>query len=172
MGMESIRKRRWIGASGVLLVGLAFAGPACWAVQFRPLPVLAQAGELGLPNAPMGYLGIITQEITADKAKELKLRAVRGVFVSDFAGDSPAAKAGMKKGDVVTEYDGQVVEGMLQLGRLVRETPPGRTVKVSVWRDGRSQNLNVLLSAAPQPPGGGRRGFPPQRPPQPQNPQN
>ena len=49
------------------------------AAQFRPLPVFAQAGDLGLPNTPMGYLGLITQEITADKTKELKLRAVRGV---------------------------------------------------------------------------------------------
>jgi S1-C subfamily serine protease len=149
-----------------LLVMLPVAG------QLRPLPVLAQAGgDLGLPNTPMGYLGLITQEITADKAKELKLRAVRGVFVTDIVADSPAAKAGMKKGDVVTEYDGQVVEGMLQLGRLVRETPPGRTAKVSVWRDGRSESFSVQLSAAPQPPGGGRRGFPPQRP-ESQNPQN
>ena len=141
------------------------------AVQIRPLPVLAQAGDLGLPNTPMGYLGLISQEIDANKAKELKLRAVRGVFVSDIVADSPAAKAGIKKGDVVIEYDGQVVEGMLQLGRLVRETPPGRTAKVSVWRDGRSQTLSVVLSAAPQPPGGGRRGFFPQGP-ESQNPQN
>jgi S1-C subfamily serine protease len=140
-------------------------------LQFRPLPAIAQAGDLGLPNTPMGYLGLITQEIDAAKAKELRLRAVRGVFVTEIVADSPAAKAGIKKGDVVTEYDGQIVEGMLQLGRLVRETPPGRTAKLSVWRDGRSQTLSVQLSAAPPPPSGGRRGFPPQGP-RSQNPPN
>jgi len=59
--------------------------------------------------------------------------------------DGPAAKAGLKANDVVTEYNGQRVEGTAQFRRLIRETPAGRTVQLSVWRDGRAQKVSLQL---------------------------
>jgi len=53
-------------------------------------------------------------EVTADKAKDLRLSEVRGVEVIDVEPDSPAAKAGLKEHDVITRYDGQAVEGTVQ----------------------------------------------------------
>jgi len=147
MRRRSIGKKLAIGVTGVLLVGLAVAVSFSQARQFNPGP---RGGDLGLPNTPMGYLGIFTQEVNADRAKQLKLHAVRGVIVSDLVADSPAAKAGMKKGDVVTEYNGELVEGILQFGRLVRETPPGHTAQVSIWRDGHTHKLLVELGQARQ----------------------
>ena len=61
--------------------------------------------------------------------------------------NSPAAKAGIKEGDVVLEYNGQPVEGGEQLSRLVRETPIGRQVKVGVWRNGSMQTLTAGVEA-------------------------
>ena len=95
-----------------------------------------------------GYLGVSIEEITAEKAKELKLAAERGVYISEVSEDSPAAKAGLKAGDIVTEFNGQRVEGTVQFRRMVRETPAGRTVQLTVWRDGRSQNLSAQLGSA------------------------
>lgn len=92
-----------------------------------------------------GWLGVEIDEVTADTAKSLKLSAVRGVVVKEVEPDSPAAKAGLKENDVITQYDGQVVEGTVQFRRLVRETPPGRTVALAVSRDGASQNFSVEL---------------------------
>ena len=92
-----------------------------------------------------GWLGVSVDEVTAEKAKELKLAAERGVIVDDVDSDSPAAKAGLKKGDVITEFGGQRVEGVAQFRRYVRETPPGRSVAITVWRDGRAQQLNVTV---------------------------
>jgi serine protease Do len=60
---------------------------------------------------------------------------------------SPAEKAGVKPGDVVQEYNGQRVEGMEQFGRMVRETPSGREVKLTISRDGASQTLTATLSS-------------------------
>lgn len=92
-----------------------------------------------------GWLGIEINEVTADTAKELKLPAVRGVIVEGVASDSPAEKAGLKEKDVITQYDGQEVEGTLQFRRLVRETPPGRSVNLTVLRDGNSQNVTIVV---------------------------
>jgi serine protease Do len=90
-----------------------------------------------------GWLGVEINEVTPDKAKELRLSSERGVVVGEVEPDSPAAKAGLKANDVITQYDGQTVEGTVQFRRLVHETPSGRTVTLNIWRDGASQNISV-----------------------------
>ena len=92
-----------------------------------------------------GWLGIEIAEVTPEKAKELKLSSVRGVIVDGVEPDSPAAKAGIKEKDVITQYDGQPVEGAVQFRRLIRETPPGRSVKLEISRGGSLQNISVEL---------------------------
>jgi serine protease Do len=92
-----------------------------------------------------GWLGVEIGEVTAEKAKDLKLAAQRGVVVMDVEPDGPAAKAGLKENDVITQYDGQVVEGTVQFRRLVRETPTGRTVALVISRSGATQNISVEL---------------------------
>jgi serine protease Do len=92
-----------------------------------------------------GWLGVETHEVTADKAKELKLPAERGVVLGKIVPDSPAAKAGLKENDVVTEINGQRVEGAAQFRRMVHEIPAGRSIQLTVWRDGRSQTLSATL---------------------------
>jgi S1-C subfamily serine protease len=92
-----------------------------------------------------GWLGVEIGEVTAEKAKDLKLTAQRGVVVMDVEPDGPAAKAGLKENDVITQYDGQVVEGTVQFRRLVRETPTGRTVALVISRNGVTQNVSVEL---------------------------
>lgn len=99
-----------------------------------------------LQDNDAGWLGVDIEEVTAEKAKNLKLTAVRGVIVGDVEADSPAAKAGLKQNDVILEYDGQAVEGTMQFRRLVRETPPGRTVNLQISREGATQNLSVQLA--------------------------
>jgi serine protease Do len=91
------------------------------------------------------WLGVETQEVTAEKAKELKLRAERGVVIGKVLEDSPAAKAGLKDGDVITEINGQRVEGTVQFRRMIHETPAGRTLQLTISRDGRSQTINTTL---------------------------
>jgi serine protease Do len=92
-----------------------------------------------------GWLGVEISEVTGEKAKDLKLAGARGVIVMDVEPDSPAAKAGLKENDVITEYDGQIVEGTVQFRRLVRETPAGRTVTLAISRNGNVQNISVDL---------------------------
>jgi membrane-associated protease RseP (regulator of RpoE activity) len=91
------------------------------------------------------WLGVETQEVTADKVKDLKLSAERGVVIGKVLEDSPAAKAGLKDGDVVTDINGQRVEGTAQFRRMIREIPAGRSVQLTVSRGGRSQNITATL---------------------------
>jgi serine protease Do len=95
-----------------------------------------------------GFLGVKLLDIDADRAKTLKLAEERGVQISAVMEGSPADKAGIQPGDVVLAYNGETVLGAQQLSRLVRETPPGRNVKLQLWRNGKSQPITVALGAA------------------------
>lgn len=96
---------------------------------------------------PSTYVGVYLAEIDGDRAKALKLREERGVEVTKVEEDSPAAKAGLKVGDVILDYSGQRVEGIEQFRRFVRETPAGREVKVGLIREGKAQNVMVRVGS-------------------------
>ena len=91
------------------------------------------------------YLGVNLCEINADRARELKLKEPYGVEITRVEENSPAEKAGLKTGDVVLEYSGQRVEGMEQFGRLVRETPAGREVRLLISRNGATQSITATV---------------------------
>lgn len=101
--------------------------------------------SIALPDEGGSWLGVETQEVTADKAKDLKLSAERGVIIGKVLEEGPAARAGLKDGDVITEINGQRVEGTVQFRRMIRETPAGRALQLTVWRNGRSQNITATL---------------------------
>jgi S1-C subfamily serine protease len=93
-----------------------------------------------------GWLGLDIAEVTVESARNLKLAAVRGVVVKRVEEKSPAEQAGLKENDVITEYEGQVVEGTAQFRRLVRETPAGRSVVVKLIRGGAEQTVTITVA--------------------------
>lgn len=115
------------------------------AVAAQGQQLFAQTQGLLEAGDDAGWLGIEIAEVTPEKARELKLIKPEGVIVSDVLPDSPSAKAGMKANDVIVQYDGQPVEGTMQFRRLVRETPPGRSVPVEVARNGHDEKLTVQV---------------------------
>jgi serine protease Do len=119
--------------------------PAMQEAEKKIVELSPESGMLFDDGDDNGWLGIEIAEISADRAKELKLSAARGVEVVQVEADSPAAKAGLKEHDVITTYDSQTVEGRVQFRRFVRETPPGRTVSLGVSRDGSAQTLSVVI---------------------------
>ena len=94
-----------------------------------------------------GRLGVSLEEVGAGDVSRLGLSAERGALVTDVQEGSAAEKAGVKDGDVIIRFGGQDVWSAAQLARLVRETPPGRTVDLEVSRGGSNQRLPVTLSA-------------------------
>jgi C-terminal processing protease CtpA/Prc len=117
--------------------------------QQRRIEVTPEPGDddtmVLLGDDGASWLGVESQEITSEKAKELKLPAERGVLLERIVPDSPAAKAGLKDNDVITEINGQRVEGAAQFRRMIREIPAGRSVQFTVWRDGKAQSIGVTL---------------------------
>lgn len=115
------------------------------AVAAHGQQLFAQAQGLLDASDDAGWLGIEIAEVTPEKAKELKLPRPEGVIVSEVLPDGPSSKAGLQAKDVILEYDGQPVEGTVQFRRLVRETPPGRSVPVEVARNGHDEKLTVQV---------------------------
>ena len=91
------------------------------------------------------YLGVSLRDVTAEDVSRLGLPAEQGALIETVRDGSPAAEAGLLDGDVVTRWNGGPVESVAMLSRLVRETPPGRTVKLGVFRDGSARTLDVKL---------------------------
>ncbi len=117
--------------------------------QLEALPGMADDElNLMLDEEGSGSLGVELHEVTTEAAKELKLPAERGVVLGSSVPDSPAAKAGLKEKDVITEINGQRVEGAAQFRRMIHEIPAERTVQLTLWRDGHAQTVNVTLGKA------------------------
>jgi serine protease Do len=96
-----------------------------------------------------GWLGVNIQEVTPALAQEFGLKEVRGALVTDVSSDSPAAKAGIKRGDVILEFDGTPIENNSQLALRVGLTPVGKTVKIKVLRGKQEKTLSVKIAEQP-----------------------
>jgi serine protease Do len=135
-----------LAASLIALIPMAVipmaSGPLLGAQSQAP-----KARSATVFTGPHGYLGIGVYDITDERAKSLGLKDPQGVEVTSVTEDSPAAKAGIKTGDVILEYNGQHVEGGAQFVRMVQETPPARKAEMQVWRNGARQLVTATLGA-------------------------
>lgn len=93
-------------------------------------------------------LGVMIQPVTPELAKEFNLAEPKGALVGEVTRRSPAARAGVQDGDVIVEFDGRVVEDSRHLRLMVAQTPPGRTVRLKIIRDGKEQVLTATLEEA------------------------
>jgi serine protease Do len=94
-----------------------------------------------------GYMGIGITDVTPENAKFFDLADANGAVVSQVQSDSPAAKAGLKTGDVITELDGKKITDASELQMEVGQKKPGTTVKLGLLRDGKSMTVPVTLEA-------------------------
>lgn len=105
--------------------------------QFLMFPQVAGEGS---------YLGVYLEEVTPDRMKELGLTEERGAIVMKVVEGSPAAKAGLKENDVIVSFNGQRVDSMIALRRVLSETPADRNVQLEVIRGGNRQTVAATLS--------------------------
>jgi Do/DeqQ family serine protease len=103
-----------------------------------------------------GQLGVAIEPVTPELASKLGMQEVRGVMVGAVSPNSPAAKAGIREGDVILAFNGTPVTDGNTLRNQVASTAPGTAVKVTVMRDGREQEIEVALGEY-QPPTAQRR---------------
>ena len=119
-------------------IGIGFAVPSEIAVN-----VIGQLREFG--ETRRGWLGVRIQDVTGEIAKGLGLAETKGALVASVEEQGPAAAGGILAGDVIVSVDGQVVDAMNALPRMVADMPVGKEVTVVVLREGAEQTLNVTL---------------------------
>jgi len=123
-------------------VGIGFDIPAQTAKQ-----VIAQLREHG--SVTRGWLGVQIQPVTAGIADSLGMKKAQGAIVDKAQADSPAAKAGLKEGDVITAVNGTSVKDARDLARTIAMLAPDSSVKLDILRDGQAETLTVTLAAMP-----------------------
>ena len=96
-----------------------------------------------------GYLGVKIQPITSDIAKQSKLSQPVGALIAEVTPGSPGEQAGLKPGDIVTEFDGKSVTDSRHLQLMVAEKPPGSRVSMKIVREGKEQTLTAQLGELP-----------------------
>lgn len=144
----------------LLATGVWLAAPALASGPAAQTPVVVQAPVAPVQPGPYGvgygygegegsgsaYLGIDVRDITPESAKQLKLGEERGAEITMVDRDAPAGKAGFQEHDVILDFDGQRVESVEQLRRMIHETPAGRTVTIGFSRDGQVRSTKVQLA--------------------------
>jgi serine protease Do len=120
-------------------MGLSFAIPIKLAMQVAEQ--LKVTGEV-----TRGWLGILLQAVNNDLAEAFKLDRPRGALVAQVLPDSPAASAGFKPGDVILRYSGEPVEDSSQLPRMIGVTPVGKTVAMSILRNGEPLEIKATIA--------------------------
>lgn len=101
-------------------------------------------------NKERGWLGVSIEDITSSLARRKNLESREGVYVRDVEDDSPADVAGIREGDIITEFDGRKVGDSEDLVENVRKTKPGTEVLVGVLRDGERRSLKATVEEMPR----------------------
>ena len=125
-------------------VGIGFAIPINEAKSI--LPQLQAQGHV-----TRGWLGLSIQPMTTELAKAFHLEQDHGALVAQVMPDSPAAKAGLRMGDVIVEFDGHTIAKAGDLPRLVAGTAVGGTATLQVFRDGKPLTVTAQIAALPEP---------------------
>ena len=105
-------------------------------------------GETG--NGGQGYIGVYMQDLTSQVRKGLDLKVEKGVLVSGVEEESPADKAGIEDGDVITRFNGKSVASADELRDAVRAVAPGKDAKIDVVHEGNSKSLTLTVSERPE----------------------
>jgi S1-C subfamily serine protease len=118
--------------------------------------LFGQNGQFRIPQmepstaaANRGWMGVRIEPVTADIADSLSLKKAEGALVDEPQSDSPAAKAGVAAGDVITAVDGKEVKDPRDLARRIGAMAPGTEVKLSIHRKGEEKTLSVTLGQQP-----------------------
>lgn len=124
-------------------VGIGFAIPSS---QART--IIAQLRNNG--HVERGWLGVQIQMLTRELAESMDLPSEQGALVASVVARSPAARAGVRAGDVILSFNGQTIGQMKDLPRLVAQARSDQTISMEVWRGGKKRHLNVAIGKAPE----------------------
>jgi predicted metalloprotease with PDZ domain len=140
-----MRPRPFIALLAFLLP-LIFVSTAC---SHKPNEKIRRTPVIVVDNKERGWLGVSIDEITPKLVRRKNLKVEEGVYVTNVEDDGPADVAGMRKGDIIVEFDGKKISDDDDLISNVRDTKPGTEVSVGIVRDGDKRNLKVTIDEIP-----------------------
>jgi serine protease Do len=97
-----------------------------------------------------GWIGVTIQELTPELSQKFGLKNTKGALVSDVMKDSPAAKSGIRRGDIITEFNRKEVKDVSSLRNMVAQSKTGNEITVKVLRAGRELTLRVVILELPR----------------------
>jgi serine protease Do len=127
-----------VGGNSGGSIGIGFAIPSNMAKV-----VYQQLKEKG--KVTRGYVGIVIQQLTPDLAKHFNITGEKGILISEVTKDSPAEKAGLKRGDVITKLNNKQVDDIAEFRNNIAMKMPGTKVELTVIRDGKEENVPVVI---------------------------
>lgn len=138
-----ILRHKFVALSALILL----SGGAIANAQQPAAPPVAPRAEARAYSLILGgsYLGVQTENITGENAAKYNLREPRGVAVVKVMENSPAAKAGLREGDVILRFEGEEVKSAAKLTRLIAEVAPDQKARVTILRGGDEQDLTVTI---------------------------
>jgi len=124
-------------------VGIAFAIPASTVDQ-----VVTALKENG--SVTRGFIGVQMQPVTKEIAEAIGLKEPKGALVAEAMRDGPAAKAGVRTGDTIVAVDGEPIREAKDLSRKIANVAPGKTVSLTLYRDGRERTVTLEVATQPK----------------------
>lgn len=97
-----------------------------------------------------GYLGLLPQDVTPTLAQQFGLSQATGALVAQVEDNTPSSRAGLKRGDVILKVDGKPVNSANDLRLMISNMAPGSTANLTIWRDGKTQDVKVTLATLPE----------------------
>jgi serine protease Do len=92
-----------------------------------------------------GWLGVSMQEVTSQIAAEFGLKKPGGALIVEVSPHSPAAKAGLRRGDIIVRYGDEEIEEATSLKNLIADTPINKKVILTIWREGKTTEVTVVI---------------------------
>jgi len=124
-------------------VGIAFAIPASTVDQ-----IVTSLKDKG--SVTRGFIGVQMQPVTKEIAEAIGLKEAKGALVAEALKDGPAAKAGVRTGDTIIAVDGQPINEAKDLSRKVANVAPGKTLSLTLWREGKERNVTLEVASQPK----------------------
>jgi C-terminal processing protease CtpA/Prc len=140
----------WLWAVVAVVAVVGASGAAVAKERTRQTSKEKASTEAPAKETGSGYIGVYMQDLTTQVRKGLDLKVENGVLVSGVEEDSPADKAGIEDGDVITRFNGKTVSSSDQLRDAVRAITPGKEAKIDVVHDGDAKTLTLTVSERPE----------------------
>ena len=145
----SARRLILLATAANLAIAALLVGPDGFRQSMLPTFPTAKAAE-GASSLSRGWIGVQIQPVTSTIAESLGMKERKGALVAEPMADSPAAKAGILSGDVITALNGNPVKDVRDLATQIGGMAPGAAANLTIWREGAEKSISLTLGEMPK----------------------